>query len=403
MSNITSIYKNLLKIRLFIFIFQILLQIDLISCGNCKNIHNLLDISCYNDLIIFNGSNWRAGHACTNKDKITIVEFSLNDEESDKRLFYGLKENGRYYFTEGLKKIDSMVCHSNDCGNYKGRFESRNLFVSLNNDPETQYLFSMSSYKSLVELIKLNNVNDIDSYYAWNTLTYFNLSLPIFSFEFSLFEIGNSNTYIAAFVESAGKKLDENNEYKEFSNTTTILKFQLDNFAQNGYRTINQKQILYDSYNGRVVSAFRLEDSHLIVLVYVRADTDNKKGKYITKFYNENLEDQNFEDTIYNDVVNLWLGFGIFVKGISVKGDYAAFALYYDGNNQKSLYFLFSKYESNKFVHNNKKEIRFDSYSFRQDVYSNGLYKLDDERIVLFATEDYKVDDTSTIEYGCLQ
>ena len=69
-----------------------------------------------------------------------------------------------------------MVCHSNDCGNYKGRFESRNLFVSLNNDPETQYLFSMSSYKSLVELIKLNNVNDIDSYFAWNTLTFFNLS-----------------------------------------------------------------------------------------------------------------------------------------------------------------------------------------------------------------------------------
>ena len=84
------------------------------------------------------------------------------------------------------------------------------------------------------------------------------MSLPIFSFEFSLFEIGNTSTYIAAFVESAGKKLDENNEYKEFSNTTTILKFQLDNFAQNDYRTINQKIILEDSYNGRVVSAFRL-------------------------------------------------------------------------------------------------------------------------------------------------
>ena len=132
-----------------------MLQIDLISCGNCKNIHNLLDTTCYNDLIIFNDSNWRAGHACTNKDNVTIVEFSLNDEESDKRLFYGLKENGRYYFTEGLKKIDSMVCHSNDCGNYKGRFESRNLFVNLKEDSTgTQYLFSMSSYKSLVELIK---------------------------------------------------------------------------------------------------------------------------------------------------------------------------------------------------------------------------------------------------------
>ena len=168
MSNITSMSKNLSKFRLLIFILQILLQINLIFCGNCANIENFLDKNCYNDLIIFNDSNLRAGHASTNNNKVTIVEFSLNEGESDKRLFYGLKENGRYYFTDhtyGLKKIDSMPCTSSDCGNFKGRFESRNLFVSLATDStkQTQYLFSMSSYKSLVELIKLDNEKDFDS------------------------------------------------------------------------------------------------------------------------------------------------------------------------------------------------------------------------------------------------
>ena len=118
MSNITSMSKNFSKFRLFIFILQILLQINLSFCGNCNNIQNLLNTNCYNDLIIFNDSNWRAGHACTNNKNVTIVEFSLNEGESDKRLFYGLKENGRYYFTDytyGLKKYDSMPCTSSDC------------------------------------------------------------------------------------------------------------------------------------------------------------------------------------------------------------------------------------------------------------------------------------------------
>ena len=218
MYKMPSLLNNLQKIRLFLFIFQILLSIVFISCGTCKNIIDLTDKNCYNDLILFNDLDWRAGHACTNNQNVTIIEFSRNHGSEKSRLFYGLKDNGRYYFSDATYKIDTMRC--DDCSSdYRGRFESRNLFVSLNGGSSTkQYLFSMSSYYALAELIDIDNPNNIN-YYAWNTTKFFELTRPIFSLEFSLFEIGDTKTYIAAFIESAGTK---KNSEKKVKNTVKL-------------------------------------------------------------------------------------------------------------------------------------------------------------------------------------
>ena len=383
MVNMSSLEKNLNKIRLFIFIFQISLSIDFIFCGNCKRVFDLTNRNCYNDVIIFNDSNWRAGHAATNKKNVTIVEFSLNNGESKSRIFYGLRDDGRYYFTNSYKKVDDMTCQDCDSDTYKGRFEARNLFVSLKNDEtkSKQYLFSMSSYKSLVELIDIDDGDNLN-YYAWDTLKFFSLNRPIFSLEYSLFEIGDTNTFIVAFIESAGYyKVDGKDE--EFSNTTTILKFHLNNFASSDYREVDKKIPFNDSYNGRCVSAWRFDISQKIVLLYVRHRGTNQ-GKYIAVFYDDSLNKLG-EHSIFDTVENLWVGFGIFVKGISIKNDYAAFAFYHDGNNPNSLTLKIVKYLDNTYF-DYKYESKFDSYSFNQDVDSNGLYKLEDNRIVLFAT-----------------
>ena len=267
MLNMLALTNNLRKIRLFLFIFQFSLSIHFAFCGNCKNIYDLTNSACFNAPIIFNDSNWRAGHAATNKNNVTIVEFSLDNEDSKSRIFYGLKQNGRYYFKDGFKKIDTMSCDG--CStNYRGRFESRNLFVSLYNNSAKQYLFSMSSYKSLTELINIDAGDNFD-YHAWDTLTFFGLSRPIFSLEFSLIEIGDTNYYIAAFIESAGEKPDSEGKLKEFSNTTTILKFKLTNYASSNYRVITNTQTISNTYNGRCVSAFRFDQKDRIVLLFV--------------------------------------------------------------------------------------------------------------------------------------
>ena len=369
---------------IFIFFFQIFISIDSIFCGICKNVENLLTTTCYNDVIIFNNKNWRAGHATTNKQKLTIIEYSLEGDDGKSRLFFGLKENGRHYFSNTFKVIDTMDCQG--CStNYRGRYESRNLFVSLKEDTgkTKQYLFSMSSYHSLVELIDLDDEDNFN-YLAWDTKNFFSLDRSIFSLEFSLFEIGDSNTYITAFIESAGEKPDEHGDNKEYSDTTTILKFQLDNYASSSHRTISEKKIIQNTYNGRCVSAFRFDVSGKIVLIFVES-TGEKTGKYIVNFYDDNLSFLG-NHSIYDNVQNLWVGFGIFIKGISIKNDYAAFAFYHDGNNDKSLVWKTVQYLNNNYF-TYKFEYLFNSYHFNEDVDTNGLYKLEDERIVLLTTE----------------
>ena len=386
-----KLVNNIIKEKksiLFIFLIQILLSTNLINCGNCKDKENLTDTKCFNDLITFTHDSWRSGHASNNKHGNLIVEFSVNYNNSI-RLFYGLKKNGRYYFPgEPVYKEINLTCSNCDDENYRGRYEVRNLLIYLKNDTEREkeYLFVMSSYQSLVELIDVDDRENLTNY-SWEVRKFFNLTRTIFSLEYTLFELDNTNTFIAAFIESAGF----NNENKEKSDSVTILKFQINSFGLDNPYTIIKSVTLSNTYDGRVVSAFRLEDSNLIALLFI--DAVGAGGKYVIKFYEPDLTYKE-EVTIWKDVYNLWTGFGIFVKGISLIGDYAAFAMFTNGgdndDSRKTLKFRYVKYNSGsteKFDY--LKDIDFTNTPFRQDVDANAFYKLSDNRVVLFTSEDY--------------
>ena len=400
MANMLNKINNLQKRIVLIYIAIFLLSINSIYCRECKDVKNLLDQNCFNDVITFNHSYWRSGHACATEKGEVIVEFSTNPGISKKRLFYGLNNEGRYYFPGEpvYKEIDDIKCE--DCSNndYRGRFESRNLLVYLSGDTNRlkPYMFSMSSYYSVVELIDIEDKTNF-KYFTWDVTKFFGISRPIFSFEYSLFEIGNKREYITAYIESAGFKKDSNNVDKEYSQTVNMTRFKFKNFAGSNHREIINIVNHEKTYNGRVVSAFRLDDSQLIVLLFVHyvKEGDQEKINYDAYFYNDSLAYKG-KNTIYGGVQNLWTGYGIFVKGITVKGNYAAFAFFSDGKNQKSLSFKFVKY---------KPDYNFDYYfiedfnseDFRPDIQSNGLYRLTDDRVVLFTTQDY-----NSVEYGSL-
>ena len=381
-------FTKKLKTLIFFYIFLFLLSINSILCGTCKNVYDLLNKTCYNDVITFNHSKYRAGHACTNNQGNMIVEFSTDPEKSNIRLFYGLNNRGRYYFPGEpvFKEVNIANCPDCEDNGCRGRFESRNLLVHLSNDAsrEKQYMFSMSIYYSVAELIDIDD-RDNFKFYTWNMTKFLNISRPIFSYEFSLFEIEQNRIYITAFIESAGYK-NVSNEDKEYSNTTSLIKFQFDNFGEENYRQILKTITLENTYDGRVVSAFRLDDSKLICVTIVCSDQ-----KYKAKFYDDDLNYKG-ECSIYDNVQNLWEGYGIFFKGISVKGDYAALALYHDGHDLKSLVFKFVKFifQNNNydFEYKHERYYSVENKEFYQGVQTNGLYKLNDNRLVLFAAEN---------------
>ena len=130
------------------------------------------------------------------------------------------------------------------------------LMMGINNN---DYLLSVSSYKSVVELHNLSSTNDI--HHTWTAKNFFEINGKdyIFSYEFSLFELKNEKAYIIAF-----NPIELNsNECKYYM----IKKFKIKSFDSNAYEEI--RSVFYDNnYNNRIVCSFSMDDFNIIVVFY---------------------------------------------------------------------------------------------------------------------------------------
>ena len=168
----------LMNINFHSFLFVLLFVIIPIN-SICTKGMKINDTSCFNDLIIIKNYH-RAGSFATNKKGDMIIEYS-NDHEGllNKRLFYGIKKNGRYFFPNEEAYKEKEINNPVSTRNISARYEARNIFVSLEDDKnkEKEYLFSTSAYKTLTELHDL----DSDSYKSRETIDFFDI-IDIFSF-----------------------------------------------------------------------------------------------------------------------------------------------------------------------------------------------------------------------------
>ena len=154
--NIIKILKkNVYKMKTnFFFIFLIhFTQIKIIMViGQCNKDDKIIEgSSCFNNIIIFDNC-YRASQFTRRKDGVLLIEYS----SGNKRLFYGLKSNGRGFFKNELKTKEIEI-QSNvylDSEHIEGRYESKNKIVYLYNDEsqENPYIFSISAYIGLNEL-----------------------------------------------------------------------------------------------------------------------------------------------------------------------------------------------------------------------------------------------------------
>ena len=165
------ILKLLSKLNLFIIFFLIISNLLLIQCqkrGAQEIPHTTPD-----KIIIFDHAIFNAG--TINKNGDLFIEYYSEDNYYDipnSILFYCLSKDGRFCFTNETSytretniDIDEIV-DIDIYPNYYKIFNSKNLFVTINNDnnKENQYLFSINSYNSIVELHNLNNEKDKNRY-----------------------------------------------------------------------------------------------------------------------------------------------------------------------------------------------------------------------------------------------
>ena len=212
---------------------------------NILYIQFLIQICSHQNIIIFNSTHYRAGHSAFNSNGDMIIEYSYQNE----RLFYGLKKNGKHYFKENNIDIPTKTLIIDN--NPNERYESRNMFISLNNtDENKEYLFSIGTYSTTTKTI--TELYDLDSnLITTDTLEF--LGNRLYSYTFSLYNINNSSNYLIAYLTDS---------------TSFIKLFSLSNFSLNNtfIRAIQKGQV---SCISRVINSFQMKDNIILLFFLV--------------------------------------------------------------------------------------------------------------------------------------
>ena len=90
-----------MKVKFMNFIFYVVL-ITFIKSQTCTKDGSIDNTNCFTDIKIFGNDNkyYRAGHFASNKNGDMVIEYSYLQY----RLFFGLKNDGKYLYPEEIKK-----------------------------------------------------------------------------------------------------------------------------------------------------------------------------------------------------------------------------------------------------------------------------------------------------------
>ena len=362
-------YLNI-KILTFNYFISILLFVSQLRFAyneSCKTDNSISNSECFNNLIKFSDKRYRAGSFAKNKNGDIIIEYAAYSS----RLFYGLRNDGKYYFNnESSIKVIENINSDDGCTD---RWESENIFVSLEDDinKDNQYLLSISTYQTLAELYNFQN----DNYVVRKTENF--IGNEIYSFQFSLLEtqIDNKNIYFCIYTHLNGTE----------GNLYTIKKFGFTNFSLTSYHDIQNLQ-LNNNLNNRIQSCLIIDEEKIIVIFFIKA-----KERLAVSFFDFDLNPKGQEQQIC-ELSNTNLGTGIFFKSIYLDKKNLGLILFKDGNQGNSLllriYYIILK-ENGQYNKESILEYNIDKYNFKTDITLNDFIKINNERLVFISTIQY--------------
>ena len=327
----SKIGKSLMKMNIHIIIFLIISNLFLIHCDG-EGVENANIPKQVENILIFNNAKLNGGS--TNRNGDLIIEYYSEENYYDMPnsiLFYGLSKNGGYCFPNESSNtqeqnidIDEII----DIAGYYNTYEiydSKNLFVSLKNDINRgdEYLFSINSYNSIVELHNFNN-NASKYHYIWDFNDFFHLEEDdyIFQYERELFELRGGSQFIIAFIPKS--VVNENLNHLKF-----IKKFSLNSFDDDAYEEI--KSIDFSNYLKKTIfGIFFMDDCGILVTIsyIIPSKPPTKEIKFDINLYTQNLISLNTDTKLtipFNWFFVINTEFKYF-KSIYLKKNYVMFA-----------------------------------------------------------------------------
>ena len=283
-----------------------------------------------------------------------MVLLSSSNPSSCERVFYGLKNNGRYYFMDGKNETPFYSKNISGENNDNKREEGESLFIQLSNNDTNingkEYFLTFGKYQNYVELYDFIN----DDYTFVEAKTIFGSLIN--SYTYSFFKLSNSiDKYYYIVAAICNTYYFSIKKYSFFSKD-----------IDKGYIKHNTSDIV--SLRKVITSCFETE-RHLILCFIITSDS------YFTVIvYDENLNQLN-EKIISKEEANIEK---IFFKGIHFKEEIGIFAYYLSKNDVSPLItFLQAENETSLVEYNNFVNITLSKVSSNYYIGLNDIIKID--------------------------
>ena len=354
-----------------ITIFLLFFSSNVINSLSCTSNLQLDDETCYNSLKIFNfeDKHYRAGQFAMNKNGDMIIEYSFKNS----RIFYGLNKDGKLYYPKETKEIqiESEIINLEE----RGRYESLNLFISLFDDTnkDKEYLISISSYISILELFDLEN----DNYYIYPSVQFFEHQNGTFSFIFQLLEAeyNSKNIYFCIYITSIN-----NDTIIDEKNIIWIKRFGL---SDTNFGLVEEKKISIE-YNeiNRITSSLIYDYCRILAVFYM----PDEEYKLQVNLYDYELIIKN--NITISDFIEPFFGDGPYFKALILSEGYTAFICFV---NDYRYIFEILCLKTEDYTYEKKVEYKENEYFLNHLITLNEFLKIDEERIVFLSTSENKI------------
>ena len=394
-------------ISIFLFLFiQTCFCTDINPCDNYQCY--LSNSECFNNILYFDHKQDLSNNFAINKKGemiLELYEYYDYDGMFTSRLFYGLTKDGKYFFSNQSSYVYELNIDINEeifdyysYYNIYSSYNSLNLFVSIKNadNKDNQYLFSINSYYSIVQMYKLNKENI--SYIIWNFNNFFNLDEDayFFPYEYSIFELSRELTYIITFIPKI-------KVYEELCKVNFIKKFRFKSFDKSAFEEI--KSINYEQFlNHTILSSFLMDDLGILgIISYLEIEenvsSDSIYFRFVINFYTFDLRAlPNIKNKELFSKSSFYFqgdNGNVFYKSICLKNNQllSIYSKYSDNYFYIAHYFKFELSQinylnpSNPVIQLRCDQYETNSYPFNDKYISLTDYtKIDDKRIVFFYT-----------------
>ena len=349
-----------------------------LDSGYCNINNTFIKTQWLNNIIQIGGLNYRYINIASYSNGDMVIETTCYPGEP-KRYFYGLKRNGRPFFTKKYSQEETpyYLKETYDQQTYhKGKYEAEAIVIKSSESGEKngkEYFLSVSKLDCYAELFDFKN----DKIY-YKTVDQFTQLSNIKTFRHAFFPYKNYNNnyyYFFGFTSDTNPDINQN----------LVINFQKHIFSS--ITSFSTRQSLFENTQtiqngyGKIISSFQTPSGLIICFFLIKTDKIYFNiRKYDVGFTNP--IDYKFESNIPIEE--------IFYKCIHLKGEIGAFSYYKYIDYIPYPFILFKEFNKetqsfdnflpNKYV-NSEIALKVDEFFF--PVLLNDFIKINDNKICL--------------------